>query len=124
MLEATQSTLDGTAQEPTDPVTDNGRLKPVPTPTEDTEESMPTIMRPRQLTPAEEEDIVKQQIAGTIPDLLFMKIHGFGSVQNIWEALVRDFEKKSQMASVDLRRHLQEEKYAEKADVHAHFTKL
>ncbi|KAG6854299.1 hypothetical protein H0H87_007873 [Tephrocybe sp. NHM501043] len=110
--------LGGTAKGPTNPVMDCGRLKPIPTPTEGTEGSMSTIMRPKQLTPADiildaewkknlkiwkqEEAIVKQQIAGTIPNLLFMKIHSFGSVQHIWEVLARDFEKKSQMVSVDL----------------------
>ena len=49
------------------------------------------------------EAVVKQQIAGTIPDSLFMKIRGKGTVREIWDGLGDDFQKKSQMVSVDLR---------------------
>jgi hypothetical protein len=50
------------------------------------------------------EAIVKQQIAGTIPDSLFMKVHGHGNAKGIWDALSKDFQNKSLMVSVDLRR--------------------
>ncbi|PPQ86723.1 LOW QUALITY PROTEIN: hypothetical protein CVT26_004429 [Gymnopilus dilepis] len=70
------------------------------------------------------EAIVKQQIAATISDSLFMKIRGKGTAREIWEALASDFENRSRMVSVDLRRRLQLEHCAEKGDVRAHFTKL
>ncbi|KAG6906754.1 hypothetical protein DXG01_012257 [Tephrocybe rancida] len=37
------------------------------------------------------EAIVKQQIAGTIPDSLFMEICGHDTASGIWEALAGDF---------------------------------
>jgi hypothetical protein len=48
------------------------------------------------------EAVVKQQIAGTILDSLFMKIRRHTTAQQIWEALASDFQKKSHMVSVDL----------------------
>ena len=70
------------------------------------------------------EAVVKQQIAATIPDSLFMKIQNKGTALEIWEALQGDFQNKSRMVSVDLRRCLQQEQCAEKGDVWAHFLKL
>ncbi|KAF8160499.1 hypothetical protein BJ912DRAFT_809060, partial [Pholiota molesta] len=48
------------------------------------------------------EAIVKQQIASTIPDSLFMKIRNQGTAHEIWKALAGDFQNKSRMVSVDL----------------------
>ncbi|KAJ7127734.1 hypothetical protein C8R44DRAFT_616559, partial [Mycena epipterygia] len=48
------------------------------------------------------EAIVKQQIAGTIPDSLFMKIRGKTTATEIWMELSNEFQKKSRMVSVDL----------------------
>jgi hypothetical protein len=48
------------------------------------------------------EAIVKQQIAATIPDSLFMKIRDKGTALEIWDALQNDFQKKSCMIAVDL----------------------
>ena len=48
------------------------------------------------------EAIVKQQIAATIPDSLFMKIRTQGTAMDIWQALTADFQNKSRMVSVDL----------------------
>ena len=70
------------------------------------------------------EAIVKQQIAATIPDSLFMKIRNQGTALEIWEALQSDFQNKSRMVAVDLRRRLQQERCAEKGDMQAHFSKL
>ena len=53
-----------------------------------------------------------------------MKVRGQGTAKGIWEALSKDFQNKSLMVSVDLRRRLQEEKCIEKGDVRAHFSKL
>ena len=70
------------------------------------------------------EAIVKQQIAATIPDSLFMKIRNKGTALEIWDALRGDFQNKSRMVAVDLRRRLQQERCAEKGDVREHFSKL
>ena len=70
------------------------------------------------------EAVVKQQIAATIPDSLFMKIQNKGTALEIWEALQGDFQNKLRMVSVDLRQHLQQERCAKKGDVRAHFLKL
>ncbi|KAF9556273.1 hypothetical protein CPC08DRAFT_694586, partial [Agrocybe pediades] len=48
------------------------------------------------------EAIVKQQIAATISDSLFMKIRGQPTAHDIWRTLTREFENKSRMVSVDL----------------------
>ncbi|KAJ6597843.1 hypothetical protein B0H10DRAFT_1766319, partial [Mycena sp. CBHHK59/15] len=48
------------------------------------------------------EAVVKQQIAGTIPYSLFMKIRNKSTALEIWKALGDEFQKKSRMVSVDL----------------------
>ena len=70
------------------------------------------------------EAIVRQQIAATIPDSLFMKIRDKGTGLEIWEALQRDFQNKSWMVAMDLRCRLQQERCVKKGDVRAHFAKL
>ena len=47
--------------------------------------------------------IVKQQIASSIPDSLFMKIWAKGTAYDIWTELGKHFEKRSRMVSVNLR---------------------
>jgi len=54
------------------------------------------------------EAFMKQQIAAVVPDSLFM-IQNKGTALEIWEALQGDFQNKSRMVAVDLRRHLQQE---------------
>ncbi|KAJ3792201.1 hypothetical protein GGU11DRAFT_693805, partial [Lentinula aff. detonsa] len=61
--------------------------------------------------------IVKQQIAGTIPDSLFIKHRSKGSAKELFNTLAGEFERKSRMVSVDLRRCLQEEKCGKKDDI-------
>ena len=70
------------------------------------------------------EAVVKQQIAATIPDSLFMKIRTKGTARQIWEALMKDFQNKSRMVSVDLRRRLHQQHCAEKGNVQLHFDTL
>jgi len=70
------------------------------------------------------EAVVKQQIAATIPDSLFMKVQGKGTALEIWKVLMADFQNKSWMVSVDLRCRLQQLQCAEKGDVRAHFSTL
>ncbi|KAI0665686.1 hypothetical protein C8Q78DRAFT_986026 [Trametes maxima] len=67
---------------------------------------------------------MKQLIASTIPDSLFMKIRTKPNAHAIWEALTQEFERKSCMVSVDLRRWLQEQRCSECEDVRMHFAKL
>src|SRR6266545_4557988 len=66
------------------------------------------------------EAVVKQQIAVTIPDSLFMKIRTKGTAYQIWEALTLEFQNKSRMVSVDLRRQLQQQCCGDKGDMHTH----
>jgi len=70
------------------------------------------------------EAVVKQQIVATISDSLFMKIQGKGTVHEIWEALTKNFQNKSRMVSVNLRRRLQQQHCADKGDVQTHFAIL
>ena len=70
------------------------------------------------------EAVVKQQIVVTIPNSLFMKIQGKETVHKIWEALMKNFQNKSCMVSVDLRRWLQQQHCADKGDVQTHFATL
>lgn len=72
----------------------------------------------------QEEAIVKQQIAATIPDSLFLKIRSLPTVELIWTMLQDNFQNKSRMVSLDLKRRLQEERCGEKGDIRAHFAKL
>ena len=69
------------------------------------------------------EAVVKQQIAATIPDSLFMKIQTKGMAREIWEAL-KDFQSKSRMVSVDLRRRLHQQHCPKKSDIRLHFDTL
>ena len=70
------------------------------------------------------EAVVKQQIAATIPDSLFMKIRTKETAREIWEALKKDFQNKSRMVSVDLRRRLHQQHCPEKGDIRLHFDTL
>jgi hypothetical protein len=50
----------------------------------------------------QEQAVVFQQIASTIPDSLYLKIKGKATVKEAWDALKGDFEKRSCMITVDL----------------------
>ncbi|TFK77918.1 hypothetical protein K466DRAFT_507961, partial [Polyporus arcularius HHB13444] len=67
---------------------------------------------------------VKQLIASTIPDSLFIKIRDLPTAHQIWTAIAKEFERKSRMVSVDLRRQLQDTRCDEKDDVRKHLTTL
>ena len=69
----------------------------------------------------QKEAIVTQQIASTIPDSLYLKIKGKKSVKEAWDLLKDDFEKRSRMFTIDLRRRLQEERCEENGNIRAHF---
>ncbi len=67
---------------------------------------------------------VKQLIASTIPDSLFMKIRDQPTARDVWKKIAEAFEKKSRMVVIDLRRRLQDTSCEETEDVRAHLTKL
>ena len=67
------------------------------------------------------EAIVKQQIASTIPDSLFMKVKGERTAKEIWDLLKKDFKKRSRMFMADLRWRLQDKRCGEGDDVCTHF---
>ena len=53
-----------------------------------------------------------------------MKIWDKGTAPEIWQVLTKDFQNKSQMVSMDLRRQLQQQHCMEKGDVQTHFGTL
>ena len=70
------------------------------------------------------EAVIKQAIATTIPDSLFIEVHKEVTAHLMWEAVRLKQEKKSRMVTVDLCRKLQAEKCPEHGDMHAHLNKL
>ncbi|KAK0232791.1 hypothetical protein IW262DRAFT_1258748, partial [Armillaria fumosa] len=48
------------------------------------------------------EAIVKQALASTIPDSLFLKVKGEKSAGKIWKKVKQEFKKRSKMMTVDL----------------------
>ncbi|KAF9460476.1 hypothetical protein BDZ94DRAFT_1148665, partial [Collybia nuda] len=91
--------IDGSECEPTDPILDQSVDLNMWTPAE---AALDITYRSEMKTWQQGEAIVKQQIAGTIPDSLFMKICGQATAHLIWKALAGNFEKKSRMVSIDL----------------------
>ncbi|RDB21868.1 Retrovirus-related Pol polyprotein from transposon TNT 1-94 [Hypsizygus marmoreus] len=116
--------LTGVEIQPVDPIEDRDKERESPLVLTKVQKALDEEYKTKLKTWRQGEAIVKQQIAGTIPDSLFMKIRGLPKAQGIWEALSNDFQKKSRMVSVDLRRRLQDERCPEKGDVRAHFAKL
>lgn len=70
------------------------------------------------------EATMKQLIASTIPDSLFMKVRNKPTALEIWTTLANEFQNKSRMVSVDLHRRLQDKKAGNKDDLRAHFNEL
>jgi hypothetical protein len=70
------------------------------------------------------EAVLKQAIASTIPDSLFLDVRKELTAKLMWDAVTNKREKKSRMVTVDLRRKLQSEKCEENGDVRAHLIKL
>src|ERR1700753_3927659 len=71
-----------------------------------------------------EQAVIKQGIASTIPGSLFLKVKGEKTAKEMWDKVKAEFEKKSQMVTVDLRKKLQDEQCTEEGDVEAHLNKL
>jgi hypothetical protein len=59
-----------------------------------------------------DEAIIRQAIASTISDSLFLEVRKKESAYEMWEAVKDQREKKSRMVTVDMRRKLQAEKCA------------
>ena len=70
------------------------------------------------------EAVIKQAIATTIPDSLFIEVRKEVTACLMWEAVWLKREKKSHMVTVDLCRKLQAEKCPEHGDMRAHLNKL
>nr|GAT43935.1 polyprotein [Mycena chlorophos] len=68
--------------------------------------------------------MIKQAIASTIPDALFLRVMNATSAGEMWEKVTNEFEKKSKMVTVDLRRKLQDMRCAENGDVRAHLSAM
>jgi len=99
--------IDGTSQEPVDPIHSSvqaGELSKA-------EQLLDKEWKKEMKEWKQGEAIAKQQIASTIPDSLFMKIHSKGTAHKIWTELSNHFQNKSRMVPVDLQRHLQEQCY-------------
>ena len=94
--------LEGTEAEPTDPIDALIRANVATKPLDDAQVLVETEWKKAVKEWRQGEAVVKQQIAGTIPDSLFMKIRGKGTAREIWDGLGDDFQKKSRMVSVDL----------------------
>ncbi|KIJ21286.1 hypothetical protein PAXINDRAFT_64679, partial [Paxillus involutus ATCC 200175] len=67
---------------------------------------------------------MKQQIAVTVPNSLFIRFRGLKTAKEIYDFLVNEFENCSHVVTIELRRKLLELKCPDKADVHAHFDKM
>ena len=70
---------------------------------------------------SQEQAIVFQQIASTIPNLLYLKIKGKVMVKEAWDMLKANFEKRSRMIMIELRKRLQDTRCAKNGNVRIHF---
>ena len=73
---------------------------------------------------SQEQAIVFQQIASTIPDSLYLKIKGKLTVREAWEMLKADFEKQSRMITIELRKRLHEVHCIETGNIRTHFDNI
>ncbi|KAI0697398.1 hypothetical protein C8T65DRAFT_561607, partial [Cerioporus squamosus] len=96
--------LDGTSKEPVAPSGSAGTGSPAATSA--TTSASATPAQTKYETALAEwrkgEANVKQLIASTIPDSLFIKIHDLPTAHQIWVAIAKEFERKLRMVSVDL----------------------
>jgi hypothetical protein len=70
------------------------------------------------------EAIIRQGIAGTVPDSVYMETRKKGTAGEMWQAVISRYETRSRMVMVDMRRKLQDERCAEGSDVRAHLSLL
>ena len=69
----------------------------------------------------QEQAIVFQQIALTIPDSLYLKIKGKPTVKEAWDTLKADFERRSHIITIELRKWLQDTCCVENGNIRTHF---
>ena len=112
--------LDGTDTRPLDPPTRESAEKPFKTLTEDEQKAIKTYKAELREW-LQKEAIVSQQIASTIPDSLYLRIKGKSSVKEAWDLLKSDFEKRSRLFMIDLRRRLQDERCEDSGNIRTHF---
>ena len=72
----------------------------------------------------QEQAIVFQQIASTIPDSLYLKIKGKPTVKEAWDALKNDFQKRSKMITIELQKRLQDTRCTETGNIRTHFDNI
>ena len=72
----------------------------------------------------QEQAIVFQQIASTIPNSLYLKIKGRPTVQEAWDALKADFRRRSHMITIELRKQLQDTHCVENGNICTHFDNI
>ena len=70
------------------------------------------------------EATVKQAIAASVPDSIFNRIKGSTRAKDVWDALKKLFEGRTQMIVVDLRRQIQSLKCGEDDNVRTHFDNI
>ena len=66
---------------------------------------------------SQEQAIVFQQIASTIPDLLYLKIKGRTTMKEAWDMLKADFEKRSHMITIELQKRLQDTRCSKNGNI-------
>ncbi|KAG1720232.1 uncharacterized protein EDB91DRAFT_1064939 [Suillus paluster] len=110
------SHLDGTEKKPVDPSMLLGRGA-LWTPTTSDEIRELAVYRTAMKEWCMGKAIMKQQIAGTIPDSLFIQVKNLATAGEIFTYLSNLFEKHSQVMSVELLRKLQDQKCPEKGNI-------
>ena len=70
---------------------------------------------------SQEQAIVFQQIASTIPDSLYLKIKERTTVKEAWDVLKADFKKRSCMIMIELQKQLQDTQCGENGNIQIHF---
>ena len=73
---------------------------------------------------SQEQAIDFQQIALTIPDLLYLKIKGRMTVKEAWDMLKADFKKRSRMIMIELQKWLQDTQCSENGNIQIHFNTI
>jgi len=112
--------LEGTKPRPTDPSEDQD---PLWEPSD--AEALAVAEYPEKYAMwRKENSYVKQLIGSALPKTLFIKIRNEACASAIWDALANEFENCSHIVAIELRRKLQDQRCAEKGDVHAHFDKM
>jgi hypothetical protein len=67
---------------------------------------------------------VKQQIFNTIYDSLLIRVQKHTKASDVWDAILKEMEGKSEMVKVDLQRQMLEKQCSEEADVKTHLETL